>query len=138
MNENERKKIYTLLSKFYPNARQLRDRATLTAWGYVLEKFTYDDVKSAVLDYASRNKFFPDLADLTGTLTPSTPKESTDIRHAPMSATERRDMALIRRWVEERNKELRAKGLPTMREATEMGMTISQWHRLLESKGAWD
>ena len=73
MNEADRKKIYTLLSKFYPTARQLQDRATLTAWGYVLENYPYDDVKAAVLEYAARNKYFPDLSDITGGLEASKP-----------------------------------------------------------------
>lgn len=70
MNAAERQKIYTLLSKFYPNARQLNDRTLLTAWGLVLAKFPYAAVKDAVLSYAAGNKFFPDLSDITAGITP--------------------------------------------------------------------
>lgn len=70
MDKEEARKIYTLLAQYYPHARQLRDKLTLTAWGYVLERFAYSDVKDAVIGYAAKNKFFPDLSDLTAGLTP--------------------------------------------------------------------
>lgn len=69
MTREERKKIYRLLSQFYPRAKQLENPETLTAWGLVLENYAYDDVKCAVLDYAAQNKYFPDLADITAGLT---------------------------------------------------------------------
>ena len=68
MNREERKKIYLLLSQYYPQAKQLKSSATLTAWGLILENFTYEDVKRKVLSYATRNKFFPDISDITGDL----------------------------------------------------------------------
>ncbi len=71
MNHHERQKVYDLLSQYYPNARQLKDKKTLTAWGLALERFPYDDVKTAVINYAISNKFFPDLADITSTLVPA-------------------------------------------------------------------
>lgn len=137
MNEADRKKIYTLLSKFYPNARQLQDRATLTAWGYVLENYPYDDVKAAVLEYAARNKYFPDLSDITGGLAPLSSEPITP-RHTPMGETERRHLAQIEAWQREWHEELRAKGLPNFREATQAGLTPGQWLRLLTAKGGFE
>lgn len=64
MNRTEREKIYRLLSNFYPNAKQLQSRETLTAYGLALERYSYEDVKRAVVNYATHNKFFPDLSDL--------------------------------------------------------------------------
>ena len=98
MDKNERQKIYTLLSKYYPRARQLKDSATLTAWGYVLERYTYEDVKNSVINYAARNKYFPDLADLTGGLKPI-------FRENPISEAERMDMERTKRLVERWRKE---------------------------------
>lgn len=140
MNEADRKKIYTLLSKFYPNARQLQDRATLTAWGYVLEKFTYDDVKTAVLDYAARNKYFPDLSDITGGLAPAVsaaPQTLTE-RTAPMGETERRHLAAAMEWQKDWHAHLHSLGLPSFREATQAGLSPGQWLRLISSKGGLD
>ena len=139
MDKNERQKVYTLLSKFYPNARQLRDQGTLTAWGFVLEKYTYEDVKSAVLSYAASNKFFPDLADLTGGLTPAeAASPEPERRDVPMGAKERRDLAKSIHWQQEWHDHLRALGLPTFREATMGGMDPGEYNRLLCSKGAFD
>lgn len=76
MDKTEREKIYTLLSQFYPNARELKSREKLTAYGLVLSRFSYEDVKSAVLDHASKNRYFPNVSELVGKLTPiSAPKQ---------------------------------------------------------------
>lgn len=72
MDRTERERIYALLGKFYPNAKQLKDSATLTAYGLVLEKYTYEDVKAAVLGHVATSKFFPDISDLTANLAPIT------------------------------------------------------------------
>lgn len=139
MDENERRKIYTLLSKFYPNARQLRDSATLTAWGYVLENYTYEDVKEAVIDYAAKKKFFPDLADLTGSLTPISARDpQPERRDKPMGAKERRDLERSIQWQADWHDHLHGLGLPTFREATMGGMDPGAYTRLLCSKGAFD
>lgn len=142
MDKSERQKIYTLLSKFFPQAKQLKDRETLTAWGIVLEDYTYDDVKTAVLRYAAKNKFFPDLADITGTLTPIPTAEPEPVydrcRPYVMGPGERRHLEEMKAWQAEWHASLRAKGLPTFREATQAGMTPGQWLRLLDSKGGFD
>lgn len=142
MTVDERQKIYHLLSKFYPNARQLKDRETLTAWGIVLEDYTYPDVKTAVLRYAAKNKFFPDLADITGSLTPvsaAAPEISPDrARPYVMGPGERRHLEEMKQLMADWHEELHAKGLPTFREATEAGLTPGQWLRLLNEGGGFD
>lgn len=70
MDREERQKVYRLLHQFYPRARQLQNPETLTAWGFILEDYTYEDVKKKILKYAATNKYFPDVADITGDLTP--------------------------------------------------------------------
>ena len=70
MNKDEREKIYMLLSQFYPNARELKSRETLTAYGLVLARFSYEDVKASVLDHVTKNKFFPNVSELVGKLNP--------------------------------------------------------------------
>lgn len=70
MTHEERQKIYHLLSEFYPKAKRLQKPETRTAWGLILEQFTYEDVKNAVLTYAAKNKFHPDISDITGGLVP--------------------------------------------------------------------
>lgn len=139
MDKRERQKVYTLLSKFYPNARQLRDSAALTAWGYVLENYPYEEVKNAVLGYAAGHKYFPDLSDLTGGLTPIDPAApEKDRRDLPLGEKEARDLERSIRWQEEWHAHLRALGLPTFREATMDGMDPGAYTRLLRGKGAFD
>lgn len=133
MNEADRKKIYTLLSKFYPNARQLQDRATLTAWGYVLENYPYDDVKAAVLEYAARNKYFPDLSDITGGLEASKPAAvSAPSAFRALSPSERRQMLWSIAFARQLKATLAKAGLPTSAEAALQGMTYAQWHAAVE------
>ena len=67
MDKTERKKLFSLLRQFYPNAKQLNP-VTMTAWAAVLENYDYTPVKAAVLDYAAHNKYFPDLSDLLAPL----------------------------------------------------------------------
>ena len=67
MDKLERKKLFSLLRQFYPNAKQL-NAVTMTAWAAVLENYDYAPVKAAVLDYAAHNKYFPDLSDLLAPL----------------------------------------------------------------------
>lgn len=68
MNKIEREKIYKLLSQFYPKARQLHSRETLTAYGLILARFPYEDVKNAVLNHAAKSRYFPDISELVGNL----------------------------------------------------------------------
>ena len=75
MTRDERQKIYRLLSQYYPNAKQLQSRETLTAYGLVLERFPYADVKNAVIRHAATCKFFPDMAELVGGLQMVQPPE---------------------------------------------------------------
>ena len=104
-----------------------------------LENYTYEDVKKSVLSYAASNKFFPDLADLTGGLTPISAHEpEPERRDKPMCAKEQRDMEKSIRWQKEWHEHLRGLGLPTFREATMGGMDPGEYTRLLCSKGAFD
>lgn len=83
MNREERQKIYRLLSQFYPDAKQLAHPETRTAWGLVLENYTYGDVKARVLEYASRSIYFPKLADITRNLTPEETPTPVEPHTAP-------------------------------------------------------
>lgn len=63
MTKDKVDQLFTMLSQFYPN-KSISDSMRL-AWEYALEPYAYKDVKAAALVYARKNKFFPDLADLT-------------------------------------------------------------------------
>ena len=78
MDREERQRIYTLLAQFYPKAKPLQSKETLTAWGMVLERYDYEAVKASVLDYAAKSRFFPNLSDLTAGLTPAAALERAE------------------------------------------------------------
>lgn len=78
MDREERQKIYTLLAQFYPKAKQLQSRETLTAWGMALARYDYEAVKASALDYAAKSRFFPNLSDLTAGLTPAAAPEQEE------------------------------------------------------------
>lgn len=147
MDKDERQKIYTLLSKYFPNAKQLRDQEALTAWGLVLRKYTYDDVKTAVIEYAAKHKYFPDLADITGGLSPEPSALPVDLgpgrdqrTMGPIDLREREiQERLFARMREERVRLLplrRAAGIPaTWPEALAAGMTCREWWDACEKAG---
>ena len=97
MTRDERQKIYRLLSQYYPNARQLQSRETLTAYGLVLAKFTYADVKDAVIRHAANCKFFPDVSELVAGLTMEEPTEDEpEVPTGPLDAWV--DRAYTKHW----------------------------------------
>lgn len=123
MNHHERQKIYDLLSQYFPNAKQLRDKKTLTAWGFALERFPYDDVKTAVINYAISNKFFPDLADVTAGLVPANATPVAAPAHLDKNAIfQARWVRLYRQRLKE---ELDARALPGFTGST--GAEYSLW-----------
>lgn len=106
MNREERQKIYLLLHQFYPRAKQLQSPETLTAWGFVLENYTYEDVKSKVIAYAARHKFFPDIADITADLLPISDAPETH----EMAASKSRYFAEWEKRTDELNRYYAASG----------------------------
>ena len=81
MEKTDVEKLFTLLGCFYPNARQLRDKNMQMAWCLALEPYAYEDAKAAVAAYARKNKFFPDIVDITGQLpdpAADTPEENRE------------------------------------------------------------
>ncbi len=63
MDRCEVEKLFTLFSQFWPN-KQVTTKMKL-AWEIALEPYGYADVRAAAVAYARRNKFFPDVADIT-------------------------------------------------------------------------
>lgn len=111
MDHQERQKIYALLAQYYPNTKQLKDKTTLTAWGFALERFPYGDVKNAVINYAISNKFFPDLADITAGLAPEQAEQATRTAQ-PASPSMHLQAQWVRLYKDMLADELRRRGLP--------------------------
>ena len=64
MDREDMKGIFKLLKAFFPTAKQLQNREMWAAWLEELAPYEAPDVEQAVRQYARKNKFFPDLADL--------------------------------------------------------------------------
>ena len=133
MNHHERQKIYDLLSQYFPNARQLKDKKTLTAWGLALEKFPYDDVKTAVINYAISNKFFPDLADITAGLVSADSRSAVPIPSAIICETAVRQAHWIKLYRNRLREELTRLGLPEFSGST--GAEYHAWAKMCMDSG---
>jgi len=70
MDNSAVKKLFTLLEQFYPNKKPSKN--LIAAWSLALEPYPYDAVKAAAVDHARKSKFFPDIQNLTGGLSPAT------------------------------------------------------------------
>lgn len=68
MNNGEFEKIWRLLSSLFPAAAAKKSKVDKAVWLKGLEPYAMTDVSDRIMTYAQRNKFFPDLADITGNL----------------------------------------------------------------------
>ena len=68
MTVDEVKKVQRLLGAFFPTAKQMTNEDLWSAWKIALASYEYEEVRQRIVQYATENKFFPDLADLTGGL----------------------------------------------------------------------
>lgn len=66
MKKPDYEKIVALMETYWPNRKF--DTKLRRAWWLALEPFKYDEVRDAIVKYARANKFFPDVADITGNL----------------------------------------------------------------------
>ena len=65
-------KVWRLLCELWPN--QSRDRSA-TVWRVGLEPYDMAAAADQIMRYARKNKFFPDLADITAGMPEETPPE---------------------------------------------------------------
>lgn len=93
MEKSEVAKLFTLLLQFYPN-KQISENMKL-AWCIALEPYKYGDVRAAAVAYARRNKFFPDISDLTMGLVTSEAKEVLD----GVSRGSQKEAAWMRKYI---------------------------------------
>lgn len=72
MDRKETIQLLKLLEQFYPNRFTKMDTPAIEAfagaWTLAFEPYDYEDVKAAAVEYVRHNKFFPDVADITGEL----------------------------------------------------------------------
>lgn len=64
MERNDVNKLFTMLNAFYPHATNADNERTRKAWTLALEDYTYTEIKTAALNCARKEKFFPQLSEL--------------------------------------------------------------------------
>ena len=68
MTNDEFEKIWRLLSSLFPSAAAKKSKVDIVVWRKGLEPYAMSEVSDRIMTYAQRNKYFPDLADITGNL----------------------------------------------------------------------
>lgn len=81
MEKQDIAKLLTLLGTIYPNVKKPKGEAVVEAWFLVLEPWSYEDAKRAVILRARDNIYFPNPSELI----PYLPKpETPTAEDAPM------------------------------------------------------
>ena len=132
MNRQDVCRLFDLLEQLYQGKRKPRDNVTVAIWAEVLKPWSYEQVRTAVVQRARENRFFPDPSEIVAYL----PAMQED---RPMD--ERLEAALDRRrqevdhWWAQRKAALDAAGLPTSSEFVQKGGTVAEYWRLLRAAG---
>ena len=133
MKREDIQKLFTLIETLYPSAKKNpRIPAVLEAWTLVLEPWSYEDAKQAVIIRARENRFPPDASELV----PYLPKPEQLSENAPEQAEPTpaqlekfytKYEALHERW--------KAAGIPTPSEAKKQGMPYAGWESIAKGAG---
>ena len=63
-------RTFDLLEQIYQGKKKPRDNVTLAIWAEILKPWSYAQVRSAVVQRARENRFFPDPSELAAYLPP--------------------------------------------------------------------
>lgn len=133
MSREEIQKLFNLIETLYPSAKKNpRTPAVIEAWALVLEPWSYEAAKQAVVVRARENRFPPDASELVPYLPkPETPKAEEVPMPEPSDAYLEKFYAkcetLHERW--------KAAGIPTPSEAKKRGMTYAGWESIAKGAG---
>lgn len=139
MQKSEVENLFNLLEQFYPNAKQLCSKPVQVAWVLALEPYAYEDAKAAAIAYARKNKFFPDVADITGGLAPIEPEKegaAPDPAFGNYSYM-RNHVAALRDAGTALEARYHASGVVTLTEAKRQGMGYDKWEEMCRAAGVW-
>lgn len=137
MQKSEVESLFKFLARFYPNAKQLHSNPVQVAWVLALEPYAYEDAKAAAIAYARKNKFFPDVADITGGLNPIEP-EKEEAKPDPAFgdySCMKNHVAALRDARMELEARYHQAGVPTLTEAKGQGMGHDKWEELCRNAG---
>lgn len=139
MSSDDFAKIWMLFRTLFSPSPRANSKNERIVWEAALRPYSLDDVTSSVMAWARKNKFFPDIADITGKLTPvETPPE------APPKRRERPygDTAWMAPYIhqiaakitEQDAGKVHTVGLMTWKEAAAKGIDFSAWNREYREK----
>ena len=113
LNAKEMDALWEMLGILRPKDARLRNETLKLVWSRALEPYAWSDVHEAVLTHFRTQKYFPDVADITGRCPqPREPEALEAMRYRQPTAGERQRTAeMVRRWRSYRAA-LEAAGLP--------------------------
>ena len=65
MTSAEFEKVWNLLSSLYPNSAAKKSKVDIAVWWRALKDYDMKKVSETIMAYAKKNKYFPDLVDIT-------------------------------------------------------------------------
>ena len=132
MNRQDVCRLFDLLEQLYQGKRKPRDNVTVAIWAEVLKPWSYEQVRTAVVQRARENRFFPDPSEIVAYLPAMKEDRPMDERLA--AALDRRRQE-VDQWWAQRKAALDAAGLPTSSEFVQKGGTVAEYWRLLKAAG---
>ena len=136
MEYNDVEKLFNLLEHLYQGKKKSRDKVTVAIWHEVFKPWSYEQVRDAVIRRSREKKFMPDQSEIAEYL-PKVDGGPKMGRPRPPSEWERSCLEQSIRWQEQWHEDLQRRGLPTMREALERGMSLPEWRATLIEAGVW-
>jgi len=129
MNKGEFEKVWNLYRGLFPGHHSLENKNIRAVWEVALLPYALDEVVASSMAYARRNKYFPNVAEITGKLEPveplpELPKAEKAAGCAWMAPYIRK---LADRDAEAHAEELHAAGLMTWSEAEAAGRDFGEW-----------
>lgn len=132
MEKQDIAKLLTLLGTIYPNVKKPKGEAVVEAWFLVLEPWSYEDAKRAVILRARDNIYFPNPSELV----PYLPKpEIPKTKEAPMPEPSDAYLEKFYAKAGEQHERWHEAGIPTPSEAKKQGMTYAAWCALADMRG---
>lgn len=132
MEKQDIAKLLTLLGTIYPNVKKPKGEAVVEAWFLVLEPWSYEDAKRAVILRARDNIYFPNPSELI----PYLPKpETPTAKEAPMPEPSDAYLEKFYAKAGEQRERWHEAGIPTPSEAKKQGMTYAAWCALADMRG---
>ena len=132
MEKQDIAKLLTLLGTIYPNVKKPKGEALVEAWFLVLEPWSYEDAKKAVILRARDNIYFPNPSELI----PYLPKpEIPKTKEAPMPEPSDAYLEKFYAKAGEQHERWHDAGIPTPSEEKKQGMTYAAWCALADMRG---